>query len=137
MEFELNGIEYRVSQLDARRQFHIMRRLSPMLAELAAAVNVQSDGLDALQPLANALAGMSDSDADYCLFGLLACVQKRQGKTWSKICVDNQLMFADMTMPVMLQIAVKAFQFNFSDFFKSPAQILKPSASKPENLSNG
>lgn len=133
MEFELNGVEYRVSNLDARRQFHIMRRLSPMLAELATAVNVKSESLDALQPLANALAGMSDSDADYCLFGLLACVQKRQGKTWSKICVDNQLMFADMTMPVMLQLAVKAFQFNFGDFFQQPAQILNATVSKPKS----
>lgn len=134
MEFELNGIEYRVNNLDARRQFHIMRRLSPMLAELATAVNAKSGSLDALQPLANALAGMSDSDADYCLFGLLACVQKRQGKTWSKICVDNQLMFADMTMPIMLQIAFKAFQFNFGDFFQQPAQILNTTVSKPKSL---
>lgn len=137
MEIELNGVEYRLQKIDARKQFHIMRRLSPLFAELADAVNAKSADLEAFKTLADALAKMTDDDADYCLFGLLACVQKRQGKTYSRICVDNQLMFADMGMPEMLQLAVKALQFNFGDFFKSPAQILSMSESKQKSQSNG
>ena len=123
MDFELNGFEYRLQRLDARKQFHIMRRLSPMFAELAAAVKSDMESDAALAPLANALANMSDADADYCLFGLLAGVQRKQNGVFSKIVVENQLMFADITMQAMLQLAFKAFQFNFESFFTSPAQI--------------
>lgn len=129
MDFELNGFEYRLQKLDARRQFHIMRRLSPMFAELASALKSDTDSEEALAPLANALANMSDADADYCLFGLLASVQRKQNGTFSKVAVENQLMFADITMQAMLQLAFKAFQFNFESFFQSPAQIFSPAQS--------
>lgn len=122
MEFELKGVGYRVQKLDARRQFHIMRRLSPMLAELAAAVQADAGLENALAPLANALASLTDADADYCLFGLLQSVQRKQNGTWSKVAVENNLMFADLEMQAMLQIAFKAFQFNFADFFQSLPQ---------------
>ncbi len=126
MEFELNGFEYRVQKLNARAQFHIMRRLSPMLAELASAVNTVENSEDALTPLASALARMSDADADYCLFGLLQAVKRKQNGALAKVAVENALMFDDLDMAAMLRLAFKAFQFNFADFFQSVPQTLRP-----------
>lgn len=126
MEFELNGFEYRVQKLNARAQYHIMRRLTPMLAELASAVNAAEKADDALSPLANALARMTDADADYCLFGLLQAVKRKQNGAWSKVALENALMFDDLDLATMLQLAFKAFQFNFASFFQSVPQALRP-----------
>lgn len=123
MDVELNGVEYRLEKIDARRQFHVMRRLSPMLAELSEAVSGGKGSDEILSPLANALSKMTDADADYCLMTLLVGARRKQGTTWSKVVVDNQLMFADISMADMLQLAFKAFQLNFDSFFQSLPQI--------------
>lgn len=123
MDVELNGVEYRLEKIDARRQFHVMRRLSPMLAELSEAVSGGKGSDEILSPLANALSKMTDADADYCLITLLTGARRKQGTTWSKVVVDDQLMFADISMADMLQLAFKAFQLNFDSFFQSLPQI--------------
>ena len=123
MDVELNGVEYRLEKIDARRQFHVMRRLSPMLAELSEAVSGGKGSDEILSPLANALSKMTDADADYCLMTLLTGARRKQGATWSKVVVDDQLMFADISMADMLQLAFKAFQLNFDSFFQSLPQI--------------
>ena len=106
MEFELNGQTYRTGKIDARSQFHIVRRLAPVLGEIApAAAGGKMGGLDALPPLANAIAKLSDADADYCLFGLLAVVSRKQpqGTGWGPVSTGNTLMYADIDMVGMLQ----------------------------------
>ena len=71
MDFELNGKEYRAGVIDARKQFHIVRRLAPIFGNMAA-------GGDTAVMLANAIGSLSDDDADYVLFGLLAVVKRKE-----------------------------------------------------------
>lgn len=113
MEFELNGHTYRAGKLNARDQFHIVRRLAPVLGNAAG-----SSGMDALPPIADAIASLSDEQADYVLFGLLRCVQRKQpqGLGWAAVSTEHSLMYDDITMPVMMQLAWKALQHNMADF---------------------
>lgn len=134
MEFELEGRTYRASTIDARKQFHIVRRLAPVLGELAPALQgtVKGDGLAAIPPLANAIANLSDDDADYVLFGLLAVVSRKQdqGLGWGPVCAGTAIMYEDINMVTMLKLAWQAFQFNMSGFFAALPSDLKEAAQK-------
>lgn len=132
MELELDGHTYRVGKLDARAQFHIVRRLAPVLGELAPALQGGKGGLDALPPIATAVAKLSDADADYCIFGLLKVVNRKQpnGLGWGPVATENLLMYDDIGMTQMLKLAWEALTFNMSGFFAALPSDLKEAAQK-------
>jgi len=136
MEFELAGKKYKVGKIDARLQFHIVRRLAPVLSELAPALRAKKDGdgdgIQALVPLAGAIAKLSDEDADYCIFGLLKAVYRDQGQGLGSgpVSTGTSLMYDDITMPIMLQLAWKSLSFNMSGFFDALPSDLKEAAQK-------
>lgn len=132
MELELDGHTYRVGKLDARAQFHIVRRLAPVLGELAPALQGGKGGLDALPPIATAVAKLSDADADYCIFGLLKVVSRKQpnGLGWGPVSTENLLMYDDIGMTQMLKLAWEALAFNMSGFFAALPSDLKEAAQK-------
>ena len=138
MEFELEGRTYRANKIDARTQFHIVRRLAPVLGEIAPALQGKG-GLDALPPLANAVAKLTDSDADYVIFGLLKAVVRKQdqGLGWGPVATGEQLMYDDITMPLMLKLAWQSFSFNMSGFFAALPSDLKEAARKASDPSDG
>ena len=115
MEFELEGRTYRANKIDARTQFHIVRRLAPVLGEIAPALQGKG-GLDALPPLANAVAKLTDSDADYVIFGLLKAVVRKQdqGLGWGPVATGVSIHAprcrGAMHWPLYHQIAKAMFQ---------------------------
>jgi hypothetical protein len=125
MDFEINGQQYRSGKLNARQQFHIARRLAPVLGGLATASQGKTDTFATfLQPIADAIAGMSDADCDYVLDNCLAVVQRQQGSSWANIFVNKAQMFDDIDMGVMLQIASKVITENLGGFFQGSAASL-------------
>lgn len=140
MEFELKGQTYSVGKIDARSQFHIVRRLAPVIGEIApSAANGKMAGLDALPPLASAIAKLSDADADYCLFGLLGVIKRKQGQGlgYGPVVAGNALMYDDIDMAAMLQLAWKALEFNLSGFFAALPSDLQKAAQTASGQSNG
>jgi len=132
MEFELSEKRYSVGKLDARTQFHIVRRLAPVLSELAPALKNKGNDLEALVPLTGAIAKLTDEDADYCLFGLLKVVYRFQGQGLGTgpVCTGNSLMYDDIDMSVMLQLAWKSLSYNMSGFFVGLPSALKDEVQK-------
>ena len=135
MDIEVKGRWYRIGKLDARTQFHVLRRLAPVLGEILPLIRVAKDEdvkeavFDALEPLSTALAQMKDEDADYCLDHLLATVYKREGDSaYSPVIVNGSLAYADMDMPMMLQLAWKALMGSLGSFFP-----VKPQASSGDS----
>lgn len=125
MEFEINGQQYRSGKLSARLQFHVARRLAPVLGGLAAASkNGGDDFAGFLQPIADAISGMSDADCDYVLDTCLAIVQRQQGSSWANVFVNKAQMFDDIDMGAMLQIASKVITENLGGFFQGSAASL-------------
>lgn len=120
MEIEIKGKEYKAGRIDARKQFHIVRRLAPVMGGV-------SKGGDPIDAIAGAISSLSDADADYVVFGLLACVKRKQdnGLGWAPVCRDTSLMFDDIGMADMIQLAVLAFKENMSDFFDVVRSTLK------------
>ena len=124
MEFEVRGIQYRAGKLDARAQFHIVRRLAPFLkalAPLAGKMKDQSQALEALPAIGEVLAELDDETADYVLFGLLSVVTRKepQGLGWANVSKGNALMYMDITMSDMIAMAGRALMANMGDFFQS------------------
>jgi hypothetical protein len=131
MEIEFDGKTYRIGKIDARAQFHIIRRLAPILGDLVPAVKTNGGG-DALQAITGALAKLSDADADYCIFGLLKAVSRKQPNDigWGAVTTGESLMYDDMTMPMMLQLSWQVLKFNMSGFFAGLPAGLKEAFQK-------
>ena len=64
-EFEVDGHIYRSKKMAARTQFHVMRRMAPILAPLQAVASGDMTG--SLVALAEAIGGLSDEASDYVL----------------------------------------------------------------------
>ena len=120
MELEIAGKQYRVAKINAVEQFHIARQLAPVLGEIAPHAGAGEKGaLDALPAIAKALAAMPRESADSVLFGLLAAVQRKepQGLGWSAVVSGQAMMYQDIGLPEMMQLAWAALRENLGDFF--------------------
>jgi len=130
MEFEIGGNTYRSGKMDTFKQFHVSRRLVPILGNVAGAVSGEASFEDLVQPLMAGIAAMTDADCDFILEACLKVVQRQQGTNWAPIYAgtNQALMFDDIDMSVMLQIAGKVIQDNLSGFFPGKDAAKKPPA---------
>ena len=132
-DFEIGTRKFKLNKINAFRQFHIVRRIGPILSDLLPSMTTMkkvssSSELSEMEkfdefakiaaPLMTGLSKLSDKDADYVLFGLLSSVEILQDTgNWAKVATDSMLMMQDMELPVLLQIAGRAFAFNLAGFF--------------------
>lgn len=131
-DFEIGTRKFKLSKIDTFKQFHIVRRIGPILSDMIPAMQsvqrVQSQSISEeakleefgklATPIMTGLAKLSDADADLVLFGLLCSVEIQQaGGNWARVATPSMLMIQDLELPVMLQIAGKALMYNLSGFF--------------------
>ncbi len=138
-DLNISGHDYKFDKIPALAQFHIVRRLAPIIGELLGAVDPkkfkdgkadinQAEMIKVLVPITSALAKLSDEDANYVLFGLLKYITRKQiGGGWAKIATGETLMFEDIDMKIMIQLSVKSFMVNLGGFISA-----LPSASKEQ-----
>lgn len=152
-ELEIDGQTYQFGKIDARKQFHIVRRLAPAIASLvgmaalpgptpaegdavvdAAAAPADAPApnltqfMGAVQPFAEAIGRMSDTDADYVIDGCLAAVKRRidGDRGWAAVMAPNggRLMFDDIDSGLMVRLAFEAARENLQGFFGVMASAL-------------
>ncbi|GLQ96477.1 phage tail assembly chaperone [Dyella mobilis] len=115
MDFSVNGNNYISSALDAKRQFHLARRLGPILS------GIQGRPENEMFPaIMEAVAAMSDEQCDYVLDTCMSVVKRQQdGNTWAPVYNDraHRMQFDDIDMGAMLQIARHVIQENLASFF--------------------
>ena len=132
-DFTFQGKNFKLNKIDAFKQFHIVRRIAPILSDLipalgAAAKTMKTEGLSESEkfeefgkiatPIMSGLSKLSDDDSNKVLFGLLSAVEIQQdGGNWAKVVSDNQLMFSNLDLPCLLNAAGKSFMFNMTGFF--------------------
>lgn len=138
-KFEVNGRQYTTRKLNAFKQFHIVRRIAPLLSEMLPLLQTlvkdrkQFDALteeqkfEKIAPIVpvvlNGLASLKDEDADHVLHGLLGSVEVQQvAGNWAPVYANGMLMFQDLQLPDLLQIAGHAFMHNLSGFFSALPQ---------------
>lgn len=108
--FDLNGVTYRLAKLDAMTQFHVSRRVMPLMAALG------GDG-DKMALLFGAVGRLSDEDSEYVIGKCLGGCLRMNGETGSKIYVAGRLMFDDIGMTGMVKLTFETLKENLSDFF--------------------
>jgi hypothetical protein len=123
LEFDIAGQQYRAGKLNAIQQLHLSRRLAPIIPKLLPALAGMEEGAidvgaiaSAFDPLAGALAEMSDADCEYICGLCLGVVSRQQGEKWSSIWANKSLMFDDIDLAAMLQIVVKVIGDNLGSF---------------------
>ena len=109
---EINGKEYRLATLNAMTQFHVSRRIMPILASMA------GEG-DMMTKILRAVSELSDEDSEYvigkCLTG---CLRKRDDdKGWTKIYNNGQFLFDDIKLGEIIKLTMATLEENLSDFF--------------------
>jgi len=145
--------EYKFNKIDALSQFHIVRRLAPVVGELFAAVansGLTANGKKAedmkfndidfdavsknLSPVMIALSKLPDEDMNYCLFGLLKGVQRKQiGGGFANVMANGSkdlIMFEDIkeNLQLMLTLAGKSIAVNLGGFMQALPSALKEGA---------
>ncbi len=130
-EFKVGAHVYRAGKMDTFAQFHVARRLAPVLAGIndfiAAAMAPGAEiTVETILPLANAIAKMSDEDSEYILSRSLAvCERQVEGdRGWAKVWSrqGGAMMFDDISMIEMVQIAFHAIKDNIGPFSPAPAR---------------
>lgn len=132
-DFEVGGRKFKLNKIDAFKQFHIARRLGPVLGELIPVAQkfsklnddqMKEDQFELLAPVLNGLARLSDEDSNRVLLGLCSAVEMQQSTgNWARVATDAGLMFQDLELSVLLQIAGRAFQYNMASFFALAPQV--------------
>lgn len=135
-DFSFNSRNFKLNKVDAIKQFHIVRRIGPILSELLPAMRdstsvrnpkdieklSEKEQLELIakfaSPIMMGLSKLSDADAELVLYGLLQSVEVQQkAGNWARVSTDSMLMMQDMELPELLQIAGRAFMFNLANFF--------------------
>jgi len=138
-EFEINGVHYRSGKMNAFQQFHVARKLGPILARMGTVLSTTDMGqewLNHLEPLIEAIAQMPEEDCNYVLYRCLAVVARQQGpELWSPVWSEQakRLMFEDIDLAAMIQITINVLGDNLSGFFNAPQSNSTPSTSTVSN----
>lgn len=99
IEFEINGVQYRAQAMDARRQFHVARRLSSVLSPSADAINGVKDSdskgafIAAVNSFVDAVSKLPDDQLDYVIDACLDTVSRKDGTQWSPIRRGGAMMY--------------------------------------------
>lgn len=138
-EVPLFGQVYRVGKLDAMKQFHVARRIAPIVAALGVSINQfaavgsglkeDSDLLQMAGPVADVVSRMSDEDTEYVIRTCLSVVARRVENTdkWQNVQTGQHLQFADISMQIMVRLVVEVLKENLGGFFGMPTDEM-PSA---------
>lgn len=131
-DFEIGGRKFKTGKMNVFKQFHVVRRISPILSDLVPAIGeiqklakggekTESEKFDEmaviLSPFLSGFSKLSDADSEFLLYGLLSSVEVQINGAWMKVATDTMLMVQDMELPALLQIAGRAFVFNLQGFF--------------------
>lgn len=124
--YEVGGVKYISAKLTAMQQFHVLRKLGPVLAKIgpaflttpSASTAVMSD-IALMGPALEALSEMSEADCDYVLHRCLAVTKRYQDPgVWANIWNEpaKRLMFEDIDLSAMMQITVHVLGESLSGF---------------------
>lgn len=143
-EENIDGHPYRIGRLNARKQWNVVRRLAPVLAASAPALQVWAsaspppetgpDGqpapgtaapafdleaaFSAFGPLATAIGDLTDENSDYVINTCLSVVHtNRIGQTWAPVANSGgDLMFQDIHLGTMVKLVLIVLRENLGDF---------------------
>lgn len=136
-EFEVNGVMYRATRLNAMTQLQLMRRLSPVIPMIMGVD--QADNVAVVTKATEFLSALSDDDMEYIVKTCLKSCERKDGgrghPSWNRVMLDDgSNMYEDaMTMTDLITICGQVISFNLSDLFKGAANIAPPTIEPRQN----
>jgi hypothetical protein len=122
MVFTVKDKEYSAGKLDAKRQFHVLRRLAPLLGGVVAHGGVNMNEDEGIGEFLNGIGTLPDDAADYVLDHCLSVVKRNDGGAWCAITAaapngHRVMQYDDMDMIEMLTVVFYVLRHNISGFF--------------------
>lgn len=124
---EIGGSNYQIGTLPAMTQFHVVRRIGPVLAELGISITEEaSAGKDLKQDevlmrmlgtAGRVLAQMTDADVEYVINSCLGACRRQQGERYMPVLTGKSFQFSDIDMQTMLRLTVEVLKENLGNFF--------------------
>ena len=125
---EIDKHTYSIGNLDAMTQFHVSRRIAPMMSSVLLSLamvrgsTAKEDILVAATPGINVLSAMDDVTCEYVLARCLDVVQRDigGGKSWAQVNVKGttNMMFEDMNMMTLLRLTAEVIRVNLWGFIQ-------------------
>ena len=145
-EVTIGGNNYRTGKMDAMTQFHVVRRLLPIISSLTNATQdtagtqstsgaAEVNGADGaagtpvtnraapsmeqfLQALVNALAKLSDEDCEFIIAKCLTTCRRQQGAGWSIVwnVAAKRPQYEDIDLGAMMNLTTETLQENLAGF---------------------
>ncbi len=141
----IKGETYRPTQMTPREQFHVSRRLSPLVGTMGDGILALLDGSTRAEamtklardigPLTNALAFMPDSVLDEVIDTCLLHTERlnKDTGTWHPIYIRNGKdalrMFKDVDLYAEMVLVAECFKENLAPFFSQLNGGAAPSVS--------
>ncbi|AUU90269.1 hypothetical protein C2U55_14870 [Enterobacteriaceae bacterium ENNIH3] len=140
MEFEIKDVEYRAAKLTVFEQLKVCRKLLPVLSSIVpdlamlreTAAATAGDGektalvINTILPkIADVVAGMPEEDVNAILYPCLSVVtRKTTAGNWTQVFRDGSLMFDDIDLFTMLNIAGRVAADNLGNFLpETPTSV--------------
>lgn len=140
-EMNVGQHRYMVGRLDAFAQFHVSRRIAPVVptllpvlaefsknevqAALASAQDAEAVDINAftglgtaVMPFAEALAQMSDENADYVIKTCLSVVKRVTDGGLSAVVRQGNLMFDDLDLSGLLPLVIAVLRSSLGNFIQ-------------------
>lgn len=122
IEYEIKGVGYKSGKLDVFIQSNIVRRIAPLLGDIAPALRfLKTDPMMSFKIVAGSLSRMTDDDMLYVQRACLQVTQRHDANNlvWANLMSPSgQLMFEDMDLFTMNKIVFLVLKDNLSDFFQ-------------------
>ena len=128
-EIELGGQVYRTGRIDTIKQFHVARRLAPVVASVGTSMFVPPKDKEMtkeellfhmFEPAMLVVSKMSDEDVNYIIGACLSVAQRKSGDKWAAVMTGGQIMFQDMDMSTTMRLTMDTLRGNLGDFFPQP-----------------
>jgi len=119
-ELEVGGRTYSIGKLDTFVQFHVGRRVAPLLRpilESSREGGAKIDVLRAAVDVSEAMSTLPNEQLDYVLKECLSVVRVKQENRFTPLMANGQLLFQDLGLAAMLQLTGAVLRENFQDFF--------------------
>ena len=147
MQFTVGDRTFSAGRMNARTQFHVLRRLAPLLDGVKTLLDAETLGKLARQggqvqladmdfaPLAGKLASLPDEDLDYVLNACLKVTEVRQEDGgFAPVSAANGALLFPFGLAETLAIVWNVLRVNYADFFGSlPAALSAGQKTPPSN----
>ncbi len=129
-EVTIGDSVYQIGKLPAMTQFHVVRRIGPVLATMGVSItematkgkslNDEVDMLSIMGTVSEVVAKMSNDDVEYVIYACLAVVRRQQGERYMNVMTGKNFQFQDIDMTVMMRLTVEVLKENLGGFFPMP-----------------